>query len=262
MTIFNPQFTPGPQIGQGPDEAEALQTDVMRFMAILGLCLMVVFALVQSIPVSQTDATPKLATISTLEQKNVQLQEKLKELQKENQILTKKIEEKKTDLSRQNLEPMPVKEVASAPNLPKPNPSSSEISPLDRVDETQKVGFTLHFKTNDALLTLVKQHRIKAYAVTENQAWNLTLVNGSIQAVKTSFPKTFYEMERRTVPPDFQRAMGRVAIPKGTQTLTWGVVLPGQIQSQIMKLMQTRKGGDMIITETGSVEIGTTVSSK
>ena len=33
-----------------PDDGEALQTDVMRFMAILGLCLTAVFALVQSLP--------------------------------------------------------------------------------------------------------------------------------------------------------------------------------------------------------------------
>lgn len=32
------------------DESESLQADVMRFMAILGLCLMVIFALVQSLP--------------------------------------------------------------------------------------------------------------------------------------------------------------------------------------------------------------------
>jgi len=35
--------------GTGTD-TDALQTDVMRFMSILGLCLMAVFALVQSLP--------------------------------------------------------------------------------------------------------------------------------------------------------------------------------------------------------------------
>lgn len=36
--------------GAAEDESESLQADVMRFMAILGLCLMVIFALVQSLP--------------------------------------------------------------------------------------------------------------------------------------------------------------------------------------------------------------------
>ena len=36
-------------------DTDALQTDVMRFMSILGLCLMAVFALVQSIPRQDTE---------------------------------------------------------------------------------------------------------------------------------------------------------------------------------------------------------------
>lgn len=43
---------PGPPGSTGSD-TDALQTDVMRFMSILGLCLMAVFALVQSIPVEE-----------------------------------------------------------------------------------------------------------------------------------------------------------------------------------------------------------------
>ena len=41
-------------------ELEALQTDIMRFMAILGFCLMAIFALVQSLPVGPDDPRPKL----------------------------------------------------------------------------------------------------------------------------------------------------------------------------------------------------------
>ena len=36
-----------------------LQTDVMRFMAILALCLVAIFALVQSIPLSPVAAEPE-----------------------------------------------------------------------------------------------------------------------------------------------------------------------------------------------------------
>jgi hypothetical protein len=40
--------------GNTGSDTDALQTDVMRFMSILGLCLMAVFALVQSIPLQET----------------------------------------------------------------------------------------------------------------------------------------------------------------------------------------------------------------
>ena len=42
-----------PAVGAAGGDTEALQTDVMRFMAIIGLCLMAVFALVQGIPVQE-----------------------------------------------------------------------------------------------------------------------------------------------------------------------------------------------------------------
>ena len=38
--------------------AADLQTDIMRFMAILALCLMAIFALVQSLPNTQAEAPP------------------------------------------------------------------------------------------------------------------------------------------------------------------------------------------------------------
>lgn len=41
-------------------DAEALQTDVMRFMALLGFVLVAIFALVQAIPTAATDAAPAL----------------------------------------------------------------------------------------------------------------------------------------------------------------------------------------------------------
>jgi hypothetical protein len=41
--------------GAAGNDTDALQTDVMRFMAIIGLCLMAVFALVQSIPLQGPD---------------------------------------------------------------------------------------------------------------------------------------------------------------------------------------------------------------
>ena len=46
--------------------AADLQTDIMRFMAILALCLMAIFALVQSLPNTQAEAPPAAAeTAST-----------------------------------------------------------------------------------------------------------------------------------------------------------------------------------------------------
>jgi hypothetical protein len=42
------------------DDAEMLQTDVMRFFAILCLCLMAIFALVKTLPMAPPDTGPAI----------------------------------------------------------------------------------------------------------------------------------------------------------------------------------------------------------
>ena len=77
------------------DDAEMLQTDVMRFFAILCLCLMAVFALVKTLPMAPPDTGPAMVepkdqkTEATLLQKKIAaLKEKLDELQTRVQAAT------------------------------------------------------------------------------------------------------------------------------------------------------------------------------
>lgn len=62
------------------DDDRALETDIMRFMAILGFCLMAVFALIQSIPVSQQTGGVGLQTQPKLEQQLTELHEQIRTL--------------------------------------------------------------------------------------------------------------------------------------------------------------------------------------
>ena len=70
------------------DEAEALQTDVMRFLAIICMCLMIVFSLVQSLPMSGEENRPRITTremiqkeIESLKRKSDQLKQSLMALE-------------------------------------------------------------------------------------------------------------------------------------------------------------------------------------
>jgi hypothetical protein len=70
------------------DDAEMLQTDVMRFFAVLCLCLMAIFALVKTLPMAPPDTGPAIVEPADLKaeakvlQKNiVALKEKLEEMQ-------------------------------------------------------------------------------------------------------------------------------------------------------------------------------------
>ncbi len=73
-------------------ELEALQTDVMRFMAILGFCLMAIFALVQSLPVGLTDARPELEHPGQMEQDLAALKRQAQRLRLELEVLERNLE--------------------------------------------------------------------------------------------------------------------------------------------------------------------------
>lgn len=68
----------------GDAETEALQTDVLRFLAILGFCLMAVFALVQAIPVTSDTRGPLIESLKKrIESQNAEIAQ----LKKENERL-------------------------------------------------------------------------------------------------------------------------------------------------------------------------------
>ena len=68
-------------------DTDALQTDVMRFMSIIGLCLMAVFALVQGIPLQEPGKPAQPSQPARLRQEISLQQQQLRELQAELQAL-------------------------------------------------------------------------------------------------------------------------------------------------------------------------------
>ena len=72
-------------------DTENLHTDVMRFMAILGLCLAAIFALVQSVPVRGTNSLPQRPSQDAAQPDATLELERLGELQAEVSRLTEQI---------------------------------------------------------------------------------------------------------------------------------------------------------------------------
>lgn len=86
------------------DEAEALQTDVMRFLAIICMCLMVIFSLVQSLPVSETENKPKMKNREMLKREIQVLEEKASRLKETLIALENKIALNKKHLDQSDAE--------------------------------------------------------------------------------------------------------------------------------------------------------------
>ena len=70
----------------GDSENESLQTDIQRFIAIIGFCLMAVFALVQAIPVTEPE---KMTVIEDVQHYAVVQEKELGRLKSENRRLEK-----------------------------------------------------------------------------------------------------------------------------------------------------------------------------
>jgi hypothetical protein len=159
----SPLFYPLSRGGSaGGDGAADLQADVMRFMAIISLCLVAIFALVKSMPL-----TP--AALDPVPEKPAPVEEV--------------VEVKK---------PAPVEVVEVVEVVEKVEKSA----PVEVVEE----GFTLRFETDAALMSLVARQLVGLYAIAPDKAQRMNVEGDAISFWPASVPAQFHEMDQATVP--------------------------------------------------------------
>jgi hypothetical protein len=220
--------------------AADLQTDIMRFMAILSLCLVAIFALVQSIPLTPAEPLP-------MDQEPAP---------------TPVVQETAPP------EPSPAPEPVAAPK-PKPvekavtltrptwQPRSTPKIPVQAAPivvaeaEPEKDGFTLRFASDAALTRAVAAHHVGLYALGADQARRMTVSESRISFWDASTPNAFHEMEASTVPAAVIEALVRTGA--ATEDVSWGVTLPGKMKAQLDSLMQDHAGGSLIIGAVGDI---------
>ena len=207
-----------PWHGQGSDsgDLDALQTDVMRFIAILGLCLAAIFSLVQSATVErQSSAAPA----------------------------PKPVVHAARALEPVNEEPVVIEtiRVPSAPDDPAPVAAAvpSEVASPDPAP-----GFTLEFESDRAMRALLQSRQVRFYARRGESFWSLDQ-GGEFVAVDA--PAAYHEMAAETVPSRLRRALPASA------DLTWGVTLPAHTMEQAQQIMTRQEPGSLFIQSTGDV---------
>ncbi len=226
--------------------AADLQTDIMRFMAILSLCLVAIFALVQSIPLAPVETPPAPAVASVLE----------------NDIAP----ESAPAAVAPTAEPEPARAVVltrpqwvpqyptakEAPVASKPAPASPEpVAETVVTPEPDQEVFTLRFASDSALTRAVAAHHVGLYAMTAGTAKRMTVSESRISFWDASTPNAFHEMEATTVPSPVVDALARAGVD--TESVNWGVTLPGKMTRQVENLMHEHSGGSLIIAATGDI---------
>ena len=272
-------------------DIDALQTDVMRFMAIIGLCLMAVFALVQSIPEREVVKPVQPSRVAVvrpaLQQENLQqirqriLQKKqAQQLQAELDALKSEKDQTQQILAvaqqryeqvsgqiqqarearerRENEGIRPPPQPADKPASEKP-PPVPEASPAAK-PVPDKQGFTLRFASAAALDRLITAGSVSLYGMDGQQAWRLSMEAGRPAVARASLPGWFHEMSAATVPAHYIRSLDNVADGPGQVAIVWGVQLPSATKAAItarveQQQMQGEQGGTLVIRDDGQVAL-------
>ena len=204
--------------GRNQDDMEALQTDVMRFMAVLGLCLAAIFSLVK-----RPDFNPPATTAQAPE------------------VVPAPSPEAVAEPAVEVAAPVSVEKSATTASSPKLEPSDDTASP------GQEEGFTLEFSSAASFRSLVDTGVVTLVVSDGSAYWTLAPEQ---TLMETPDLPGYYAMAAPTV-PDAMRQVVRAQL--GREPEIWGVVLPGTITAQIDDLVARHNGGVLLISAQGTV---------
>jgi hypothetical protein len=249
-------------------ESESLQTDVMRFMAIIGFCLVAIFALVRntdartSVPNPQAVVSPeaqrvqpRVATVATIE-----LPEPAPEIVPPPVFEQSPIPEEAPAPAQP---PAPVTTTPAA--APAAAPAGSPVS-ANPAPATEEQGLSLGFTSDADFLRLVGAGTIELF-VMDNDATVDTILRFDAQHPPHGFipsgaPGQFYELLPGTIPETITNALARRLRSSGTggaigevamRMLTWGVTLPPALERNIAEHRKQHSHGTLLIDRNAGI---------
>lgn len=234
--------------------AADLQTDVMRFMAIISLCLVAIFALVQSLP-TPTAPLPDPASEPAPPPAPVVKRELPKPDPKPATVPEPVVQQASAAVADMR---MPELDAATPPAtaFPKAQPdtspplaSSAPPSPRkEAAASAEQEGFSLRFESDRALKRLVANKDIGLYALERGSAMRMAVDGGALSFWPASSPRQIYEMDEATVPAEVVGALRRSAPENRVQ---WGVTLPRSMTRDLDRYLMERAGGALVIQSNG-----------
>ena len=240
--------------------AAELQTDVMRFMAIISMCLVAIFALVQSIPLAPQSPP-------TAPEEKPEPQQAAEPADDPGKAADAPVE----PVALQRPEPgsMPEKaapvvlerpvQAAAKPveaTPPRTRPPAAERQPQRRsaTESPSQQGFTLRFESDAVLTRLVEDQTVGLYVMAGGQARRLQIESGRISFWSSSTPDQVHEMDPATVPKSLVTTWNRQHGSGGIDE-KWGVSLPPSMSRQVRNHLAGGDGGELIIGAGGQVRL-------
>lgn len=261
QTSYMPSYSTG-----GDEQIEALQTDVMRFMAIIGLCLMAIFSIVQSLPYQAVEKTPQIEvdvlsmqneikllddTVKQKQQAEQQLEQTLVKKRGQLTVLKQRIQQEQEALSQ--LQKQQLKKTIDQLNefvVEKTTTEQKTVKPV-----VEKKGFSLRFASDQTILGLLKQKQIGLYIMTGNKSWKLSSLSKGWRIIKAKKPKQYHQMSETTVPSVLRQVVRKQLSIQHRSQVIWAVALPKLITDSISQRVKNKQGGDLVIGGDGKVEL-------
>ncbi len=250
------------------DEA-SLQTDVMRFMAIVAFCLIAILAMVRNIeaPPSELSSAEPSPTKPVQAEPLEVLFENADPIQPE-PVKEPVLEPVKKPTPEPETPAMPAAEPLVAVPAPPPPPVRSEevvdtepqpfitsapeaderseesVAATETVAETnEEEGLTLRFASEADFLRLVARGKVAVYAFSDADFLEL---KSNFKFAKAAPPEQVYELEAATIPRQMRAALPRSANMTATE-MKWAVGLPRRVQRQIHEWVNSVESGELLI---------------
>jgi len=242
-----------------------LQTDVMRFFAILAICVIALTSLVEPVEDRQSSVQPTLADPDRVDSSGVQKARVGRETTEPEPGEIERAEPKAAALN-----PGPATEPYAARVAAEPVPPQPDSRPLasvrtaansprataDRATAAQPPiaaagppSPSLRFASPAAMLRLVANRQIEVFAKTD--AGSFRLSTGGRRFLPASLPSELYLMAPDTVPADL---VGALATAAGSGAgATWGVSLAPPIQARLTRAVDNGVSGLLLIDAAGRV---------
>ena len=241
------------RIGSADLDAETLQTDVMRFMAILGFCLMAILALVRNVD-SLPEPTPKKVESVRPASPPALPPLEIPQPKREARVPAPPIDKSTLEPPRAKppapVQPKPLAKPAPPPTVKAaPAPSRPVAVPPAPSTPPKDESLTLRFASDADFLKLASSTVIEVYAYNKGSTFKLT---PGLTFESAPRPPKVRELLAETIPSLVQKALTRTA-RDGAETFDWGVRLPPHIEAEIERQLAKERSGVLLIDRRGSV---------
>ncbi len=252
---------------------EQLQTDVMRFMAIIAFCLMAVLALVKASPSSLTPVSVQEPVSESAAEQAIpaDIPEPVVVVEPVPEQAIKPLEEvleEPIEVSVEEVREAPIEELIEEPTeTPAIEPPMSVVAPessmadpipaeeIIQEAEADEAGLSLRFASDKDFLRLLARGSMSLFAfergATGTRVYELDS-NYAFRSVKHP-PRQVYEVMSETIPGLITSRTRLEPAGVSLAHTTWGVTFPRATEEAIVANVERHASGTLIINRYGEV---------